>query len=85
MIKQKKLKMHGVKTIVLDEGDQLLIPEHMATVGTILHSARRDRQVLLFSATLPKQLEEEASHWMNEPVSNRISKEEAVQTKDEHI
>ncbi len=85
LIKQKKLKMHGVKTIVLDEGDQLLIPEHMATVGTILHSAMRDRQVLLFSATLPKQLEEEASQWMNEPVSIRISKEEAVQSKVEHI
>lgn len=85
LIKQKKLKMHGVKTIVLDEGDQLLIPEHMATVGGILHSAMRDRQVLLFSATLPKQLEEEASQWMNEPACIRIAKEETVQSKVDHI
>src|SRR5690606_25457538 len=31
LIKQKKLKMHEVKTIVLDEGDQLLTSEHVST------------------------------------------------------
>ena len=38
LIKQKKLKMHEVKTIVLDEGDQLLVPEHTETVKQIIKS-----------------------------------------------
>ena len=57
LIKQKKLKMHEVKIIVLDEGDQLMIPEHLPTVGTIIKSTMRDRQIVLFSATLPVGLE----------------------------
>ena len=85
LIKQKKLKMHGVNTIVLDEGDQLLIPEHLPTVGTIIKSALRDRQIVLFSATLPAGLEGEAEQWMNDPVKVRVKKEDTVQSKVDHI
>ena len=85
LIKQKKLKMHEVKTIVFDEGDQLMIPEHLPTVGTIIKSTMRDRQVILFSATLPAQLEEEAEQWMNDPVKVRVKKEDTVQSKVDHI
>lgn len=52
LIKQKKVKMHEVKTVVLDEGDQLLIPEHFGTVQNIVKSTMADRQVVLFSATM---------------------------------
>ena len=51
LIQIKKLKMHEVKIIVLDEGDQLLSPEHLPTVRTIVKSAMNDRQLILFSAT----------------------------------
>ena len=54
LIKQKKLKMHEVKTVVLDEGDQLLVAEHTETVKQIIKSTLSDRQVVLFSATLPE-------------------------------
>ncbi|MEK3890182.1 DEAD/DEAH box helicase [Bacillus sp. FSL K6-3431] len=57
LIKLKKLKMHDVKTIVLDEGDQLLINEHLQTVRTIVKSAQNDRQLLLFSATSLKEID----------------------------
>ncbi|MFD2803628.1 DEAD/DEAH box helicase [Litchfieldia salsa] len=58
LIKQKKIKMHEVKTVVLDEGDQLLVPEHLQTMKDIIKSTLRDRQVILFSATLTEQAEE---------------------------
>lgn len=51
LIRMKKLKMHEVKTIVLDEGDQLLNKEHLETVRTIVKTTLNDRQLLLFSAT----------------------------------
>lgn len=51
LIKLKKLKMHGVATIVLDEGDQLLEREHLQTIQTIVKSTLNERQLLLFSAT----------------------------------
>lgn len=58
LIKLKKLKMHEVKSIVLDEGDQLLNEEHLNTVRTVVKSTLNDRQLLLFSATSLKEPEQ---------------------------
>lgn len=84
LISQKKLKMHEVKTLVLDEGDQLLVPEHTATVESIIKSTQRDRQLLLFSATLPQEVSDIASSWMEKPVILRIKREETDNPKVEH-
>ncbi|MBS4179289.1 DEAD/DEAH box helicase [Lederbergia citrea] len=58
LIKLRKLKMHEVQTIVLDEGDQLLVKEHLETVRTIVKSTMNDRQLLLFSATAVKDIDQ---------------------------
>lgn len=58
LIKLKKLKMHEVQSIVLDEGDQLLNEEHLNTVRTIVKSTMNDRQLLLFSATSIKEADQ---------------------------
>ena len=86
LIKQKKLKMHEVKTVVLDEGDQLLVPEHRATVQSIIKATLADRQLLLFSATLPSHTEEAARELANEPEIIKIKKDESIVSADiEHI
>ncbi|WP_139311334.1 DEAD/DEAH box helicase [Bacillus sp. MRMR6] len=76
LIKQKKVKMHEVRMVVLDEGDQLLIPEHLNTVQTIVKSTMRDRQVVLFSATMKAATEKLAKEFTNEPEVLRIKKDE---------
>ncbi|MFD2445110.1 DEAD/DEAH box helicase [Bacillus sp. CGMCC 1.16607] len=87
LIKQKKLKMHEVKTIVLDEGDQLLVPEHIETIKQIIKSTLSDhRQVVLFSATLT----ERAIHIAKELTQNaellKVMKDETIKAgKVEHI
>ncbi|GHI00248.1 DEAD/DEAH box helicase [Neobacillus kokaensis] len=78
LIKQKKVKMHEVKLIVLDEGDQLLIPEHLSYVQDIVKSTMSDRQVVLFSATLKPATEKLAKEMTKEPEMIRISKAEAA-------
>ncbi|WP_138415198.1 DEAD/DEAH box helicase [Aquibacillus sediminis] len=85
LIKQKKLKMHEVKTIVLDEGDQLLVPEHSQTIQSIIKSTQKDRQLLLFSATLPEKVEQEAKEIMNKPTVIRIAEEEVNKPMVSHI
>lgn len=80
LIKQKKIKMHEVKMIVLDEGDQLLIHEHLSTVQNIVKSTLADRQVLLFSATMPQAIEKEAKELMTNPEILRIKKDESIQS-----
>ncbi|KAB8126155.1 DEAD/DEAH box helicase [Gracilibacillus oryzae] len=76
LINQKKLKMHQVKTIVLDEADQLLVPEHLSTIENIVKSTLSERQMLVFSATLPETVQSKAEEIMNSPEVIRIGKED---------
>lgn len=86
LIKQKKVKMHEVKLVVLDEGDQLLIPEHINTVQNIVKSTMGDRQVVLFSATMKAGTEKLAKEITKEPEILRIEKDEMASSGDvEHI
>ncbi|PLS05770.1 DEAD/DEAH box helicase [Neobacillus cucumis] len=86
LIKQKKVKMHEVKTVVLDEGDQLLIPEHVKNVKQIIKSTMADRQVILFSATMKQATEKLAKELAKEPEVLRIEKDEIASSGEvEHI
>ncbi|MFB3169426.1 DEAD/DEAH box helicase [Neobacillus sp. 179-C4.2 HS] len=86
LIKQKKVKMHEVKLVVLDEGDQLLIPEHLNTVQNIVKSTMGDRQVILFSATMKAGTEKLAKEITKEPEILRIEKDELASSGEvEHI
>ncbi|MFJ7830721.1 DEAD/DEAH box helicase [Peribacillus sp. NPDC097284] len=85
LIAQKKLKMHEVKTIVLDEGDQLIIPEHMQTINNIIKTTLKDRQIMVFSATLPEETEKVARGFMNEPELIKVDKSEKMDSKVDHL
>ncbi|WP_085521110.1 DEAD/DEAH box helicase [Tuberibacillus sp. Marseille-P3662] len=85
LIKLKKLKMHEVRTMVLDEGDQLLVPEHMDTIRSISKTTLKDRQTLVFSATLPQSTEEKAKELMHEPELIRIQRDDKLPSKVDHI
>jgi superfamily II DNA/RNA helicase len=86
LIKQKKVKMHEVNMVVLDEGDQLLIPEHLNTVQNIVKSTMNDRQVVLFSATMKAAIEKLAKDLTKEPEVIRIEKDEMASSGEvEHI
>lgn len=86
LIKQKKVKMHEVKMVVLDEGDQLLTKEHLNTVHSIVKSTMGDRQVVLFSATMKSETEKLAKDLTKEPEVLRIEKDEIASSgKVEHI
>lgn len=85
LIKSKKIKMHEVKMIVLDEGDQLLVPEHLNTVKGIVKSALKERQVVLFSATLQESTEKMAREFMNNPELIQVEEEKMVEAKVDHL
>ncbi|MCC0664375.1 DEAD/DEAH box helicase [Clostridioides sp. ZZV15-6597] len=52
LIKQKKLKSHNIKTIVLDEADNLLNGKNITCVEDIIKTTLRDRQIIGCSASL---------------------------------
>ena len=77
LIKQKKLKSHTIKTIILDEVDILLSSNNTSVVKDIVKTTLRDRQLLGFSASLDKNTIE---------ICNNLMKElEIIETKKELI
>ena len=85
LIQMKKLKTHEVKTIVLDEGDELLGKEHLDDVRRVVKSALNDRQLLLFSATALQDPDQVKAMLGREPERIVVEGELAVPSEIEHI
>lgn len=61
------LKLDGLQALVLDEADEMLRMGFIDEVEWILEQTPKDRQMALFSATMPKQVERIASRHLNKP------------------
>lgn len=86
LIKDKKLKAHTVRTIVLDEGDRLLDDNNIAAVKDVIKTTLKDqRQMMLFSATISDQTIKAASEIMKDPEVIRANEETVVNPKIEHF
>lgn len=85
LIQMKKMKMHEVKTIVLDEGDQLIVPQSEELIKNIIKTTLNDRQLVLFSATLTPRTEQVAKEWMKDPQVLRVKGKVKVPEKTDHI
>ncbi|MDD2401624.1 MAG: DEAD/DEAH box helicase, partial [Clostridia bacterium] len=66
---KKKLNGQVIKTIVVDEVDKMLSAGFMGDVFSIFQKTLKSRQVLMFSATIPKNLLNEASEIIDQPIS----------------
>lgn len=67
LIKLKKLSMHYVRTIVIDEADEVLGLGSGNEAEAVIRSALRDRQLAFFSATVSAELRQWVSKWVQEP------------------
>lgn len=67
LAKLKKLKPHSVKTIVIDEGDRMLNVEHIRDVQAIIKTTLKERQLVVFSATISPESLENAKGMMKDP------------------
>lgn len=75
LVKNRKLKMHEVRHIVLDEADQLLSREHRSTSRAIIDAAI-ETQLVLLSATITEEIELVAERVMKDPVHIRVEASE---------
>ncbi|WP_339149141.1 DEAD/DEAH box helicase [Sutcliffiella sp. BMC8] len=85
LIQAKKIKMHEVTTMVMDEADQLFVPEHKKTIENIIKSSMQERQLLLFSATLREETEKQAIGLLKEPLVIKVTKEDLPPARVEHL
>lgn len=56
LIKRKKIKLDNIKTIVLDEADEMLSMGFLPDIDMILKETPYESQKLLFSATIPQEI-----------------------------
>lgn len=68
LMEKRKVKAHLLKLIVIDEADQMITLGFWDNVQTIIKSTLRDRQLALFSATMPASVEKKVASVVKEPV-----------------
>lgn len=66
-IRKGTLKLGNLKALVLDEADEMLRMGFIDDVEWILEQTPDDRQIALFSATMPTQIRRIATKYLNEP------------------
>jgi len=61
------LKLDGLQTLVLDEGDEMLRMGFIDAVEWVLEQIPQQRQMALFSATMPQEIQRIASKHLRDP------------------
>ncbi|QPP10578.1 DEAD/DEAH box helicase [Streptomyces bathyalis] len=75
---QKKLRLSDVRTLVLDEADEMLDLGFLPDVEKIIQMLPVKRQTMLFSATMPGQVISLARRYMSRPTHIRASEPDDV-------
>lgn len=66
-INRHTLKLDGIRTIILDEADEMLNMGFREDIETILEYIPEERQTVLFSATMPEQIMAITEQYQHEP------------------
>jgi ATP-dependent RNA helicase DeaD len=74
-MERKTISFENVKTIVLDEADEMLNMGFRDDIEVILKTMPKERQTVLFSATMPKPIIELAKRYQNHPAHVKVTKE----------
>jgi ATP-dependent RNA helicase DeaD len=66
-MRRHTLKMENIKMVVLDEADEMLNMGFREDIETILKDVPKDRQTILFSATMSKEILKLTKKYQNNP------------------
>ena len=66
-MRRKTIRLQQVSMLVLDEADEMLNMGFIDDIETILKEVPADRQTLLFSATMPRPIQELAKRYLKDP------------------
>ena len=85
MIHRKVVKLDKIRTIVLDEADEMLNMGFREDLESILSETPSGKNTLLFSATMPREVATIANRYMKKPIEITIGKRNAGAENVNHI
>ncbi|MFI4955273.1 MAG: DEAD/DEAH box helicase [Gammaproteobacteria bacterium] len=81
---RKTVSLDNIAVVVLDEADRMLDMGFAPQLNKIFQAVPRERQTLLFSATLPGDIEKMAAKWLNKPARVTVGKVAQTAAKISH-
>ena len=78
MIEREYLDLSRIKVIVMDESDRMLDMGFIDDIEFIFKQCPADRQMLMFSATMPEDIKRLATDYMKKPKEINVSQDEVV-------
>ena len=86
LIKRKKLKLGHIEFLALDEADEMLNMGFKEDLDTILAETPENKQTLLFSATMPKEVMRITKNYMLAPKTIEVaSRNEGAKNVEHHF
>src|SRR5260221_1850988 len=73
LMQQNLVRLNRIEVLVLDEADRMLDMGFIHDVRRIINTLPTDRQTLLFSATMPRDIQELANSILRDPVSVAVT------------
>jgi ATP-dependent RNA helicase RhlE len=67
LMEQGYIDLRQVQILILDEADQMLDMGFIVPLRRIVSSVPRERQTLMFSATMPQEIRKLAAEWLRNP------------------
>jgi len=83
LIGQGHIDLAGVEILILDEADRMLDMGFIHDLRRIVKYTPRDRQTLMFSATMPEAIRRLTTEWLREPVHVQVAPDAAPAEKVE--
>lgn len=84
-INRGTIKFDALQALVLDEADEMLRMGFIDDVENIMEKTPREKQTCLFSATMPKQIQNISSKYMNNPEQVHISARNSTVSSVEQV
>lgn len=85
LIERGACRLSEVKTLVMDEADEMLSMGFQEDIETILKNLPEEHRTMLFSATMPKQIAEIAKKYMVNPVEVTIGHKNEGSANVNHV
>ena len=86
LMERKAVKLGNVKVLVLDEADRMLDMGFLPSVKKIVAATPKDRQTLLFSATIDSSINNVVSTMMKDPAKVEIARKgDVAETVDQYV